>query len=82
MVSGRRRRRISPAARARRALLVDVLAALLLALLVLDLAAGLGVIGFFALPLLAILLLWLGAERLRRSTRSSARRPGRASAAR
>jgi hypothetical protein len=66
MVRRRRRLRISAAARARRALLADALAALLLALLVLELAAGLGVVGFFALPLLATLLLWIAAERLRR----------------
>jgi hypothetical protein len=58
------RRRISPAARARRALLFDSLAAVALAALVLSLAAGLGVIGFFGLPLLVVLLAWIGLERL------------------
>jgi len=58
------RPRISPAARARRALLFDALAAAGLAALVLGLAAGLGVIGFFCLPLLVALLVWIGVERL------------------
>jgi hypothetical protein len=58
------RRRISPAARTRRALLFDSLAAVALAALVLSLAAGLGVIAFFGLPLLIVLLLWVGIERL------------------
>lgn len=62
----RRPLRISPAARARRALLFDALAAILLAVLVLSLAAGLGVVGFFGLPLLLALLLWIGGERLLR----------------
>jgi hypothetical protein len=57
-------RRISPAARARRALLADVLAAVALAVLALNLAAGLGVVGFFGLPLLVAGLLWIGLERL------------------
>jgi hypothetical protein len=58
--------RISPGARARRALLVDSLAAIGLAALALSLAAGLGVIGFFGLPLLVLGLLWIGGERLLR----------------
>jgi hypothetical protein len=56
-------RRISPGARARRRLLVDVLVALVLAVLALSLAAGLGVVGVFALPLLVVGLLWIGVER-------------------
>jgi hypothetical protein len=64
-----RPRRISPGARARRALLADVLAAIALAVLALNLAAGLGVVGFFALPLLAAGLLWIGFERLLRRLR-------------
>lgn len=63
-------RRISPEARARRALLFDVLAAIALAILALSLAAGLGVIGFFGLPLLVAGLLWIGVERLRGRTRA------------
>lgn len=57
-------RRISPAARARRGLLIDVVLAAILALLALELTAGLGVIAFFGLPLLLLGLLWIGAERL------------------
>ncbi|MGN6216069.1 MAG: hypothetical protein ACTHN7_03800 [Solirubrobacterales bacterium] len=57
-------KRITPGARARRDLLVDAIAAALLAALVLSLAAGLGVVAFFALPILLIGLLWIGIERL------------------
>ena len=57
-------RRISPAARARRALLADSLAAIALAAVVLELASGLGVVGFFGVPLLLACLLWIGLERL------------------
>jgi hypothetical protein len=69
-----RRPGITPGARARRALLVDSIAALALAGVVLSLAAGLGVVGFFGLPLLVAGLLWIGAERLlmRRRARRSA----------
>lgn len=66
-------RRISPGARARRALLVDTIAALVLAVIVLSVAAGLGVVGFFGLPLLLLGLLWIGTERL--VARRRARRP-------
>jgi uncharacterized membrane protein len=51
--------------RMRRALLVDALAAIVLAVLVLSLTSGLGVVGFACLPILAAGLLWIGAERLR-----------------
>jgi hypothetical protein len=57
-------RRISPAARARRDLLVDLVVAGLLAVLTLSLASGLGVIAFFGAPLLLVLLLWVCLERL------------------
>ena len=57
-------KRITPGARARRALLIDSIAAALLALLALSLAAGLGVVAFFALPILLLGLLWIGIERL------------------
>jgi hypothetical protein len=66
-------RRLTPGARARRALLVDSIAAAVLAVLALSLAAGLGVVAFFALPLLLVGLLWVGLERLvlrRRSRRT------------
>jgi len=55
---------MTPGARARRALLVDVIAAALIAALALSLTAGLGVVAFFALPLLLLGLLWIVAERL------------------
>lgn len=57
-------KRITPGARARRNLLIDVLAAALLAALALSLAAGLGVVAFFALPILLLGLLWIGIERI------------------
>jgi hypothetical protein len=62
--------RITPGARARRALLIDVVVAALLATLVLSLAAGLGVVAFFALPVFLLGLLWIGVERLVRRFRS------------
>lgn len=55
---------MTPGARARRALVVDVIVAALLAVLALSLTAGLGVVAFFALPLLLLGLLWIAAERL------------------
>jgi hypothetical protein len=57
-------RRISAAARARRALLFDSLAAVVLAALALSLAAGLGVVGFLGLPILISGLLWIAIESL------------------
>jgi hypothetical protein len=57
-------RQLTPGARARRALLVDMILAAIVAAIALSLAAGLGVVAFFALPLLLIGLLWIGAERL------------------
>lgn len=55
---------MTPGARARRALLVDVVVAALLAALVFSFAAGLGVVAFFTLPLLVLGLLWIVVERL------------------
>lgn len=57
-------RRLTPGARARRALLVDVVIAAALAALALSFAAGLGVVAFFALPVLLLGLLWIAVERL------------------
>jgi hypothetical protein len=54
----------SQEARARRALAVDAVLALLLAVVALTLAAGLGVVAFIAVPVLLLGLLWVGAERL------------------
>jgi hypothetical protein len=59
-------RRTTPGARARRALLVDVVLAAAVAALALSFAAGLGVVAFFALPVLLLGLLWIAAERLLR----------------
>ena len=55
-------RDISPGTGARRSLLADLLAALALALLAFQLAAGIGVIGFIALLTTVALLLWIGVE--------------------
>lgn len=55
---------MTPAARARRSLLVDAILAAILAALALSFAAGLGVVAFFALPVLLIGLAWIGIERL------------------
>jgi hypothetical protein len=57
-------RRVTPGARARQALLVDAALALLVALLLLQLAAGLGVVAVIAIPTLLVGLVWLGLERL------------------
>ncbi len=54
---------MTPGARARRALLVDVVAAVALAALALGLAAGLGVVAFVAMPLFLLGLLWVAVER-------------------
>jgi hypothetical protein len=59
-------KRITPGARARRNLLFDTIVAALLATLALSLAAGLGVVAFFALPILLLGLVWIGVERLAR----------------
>ena len=67
---------MTPGARARRALLVDVAAAALIAALVLSLTAGLGVVAFFALPLLLLGLLWIAVERLVVWLRRRRRRDG------
>jgi UPF0716 family protein affecting phage T7 exclusion len=55
-------RDISPGAAARRSLLADFLIALVLALLAIALAAGIGVVGFVAILVLLVLLSWLGIE--------------------
>jgi hypothetical protein len=68
-------KRLTPGARARRALLIDAIAAALLAALVLSLAAGLGVVAFFALPIFLLGLLWIVIERLVRRFRRPAIRP-------
>jgi hypothetical protein len=55
-------RDITPGAAVRRSLLADLLLALAIAALVLQLAAGLGVVGFAALLALLFLLFWIGLE--------------------
>jgi hypothetical protein len=55
-------RDISPGTAARRSLLADSLIAMAVALVALQLAAGVGVVGFFALLVLLILLSWIGLE--------------------
>jgi hypothetical protein len=76
-----RPRRISPAAAARRSLLVDLLVAIVLAALAFQLAAGVGVVGVFALLTLLVLTVWIAIEatmqsasRRRGTTRRAARR--------
>jgi hypothetical protein len=70
------RRRITPGQRARRALLVDAVLAVLLAVLLLQLTAGLGVVAFICLPLLILGLLWIACERLLARVRLRRRRAG------
>jgi hypothetical protein len=60
---------MTPGRRARRALAVDLAVATAVAALVLTLSAGLGVVAFVCLPLLALGLLWVGAEALLRRVR-------------
>ncbi len=57
-------RRLTPGARARRALAVDTALAAALALVLLTQAAGLGIVAAICLPLALLGLLWIGAERL------------------
>ena len=60
-------RDISPGTAARRSLLADSLIAIALALLALQLAAGVGVVGFIALLVLLVVLSWIGLEAAIRS---------------
>jgi hypothetical protein len=70
-------RDISPAARARRSLLADLLAGLLVAVFLIVLSAGIGIVGFVGLVTLLLLASWFGIEllvqlaRRRRSRRHS-----------
>ncbi len=69
----------SPGAAARRSLLADLLAALLITTLAIALAAGIGVVGFLALLAALVLLPWYGVEalvRLLRRRRQRGRQPG------
>jgi len=71
-------RRITPEARARRTLLADAVLALILAFLLLQLAAGLGVVAAIAVPLLLVGLAWIGVKRLVARARLRRRRQTRA----
>jgi hypothetical protein len=51
-------RRVSPAAAARRSLLVDMLLGLAIAIAGIVVAAGIGVVGFFALLCALVLVVW------------------------
>jgi hypothetical protein len=55
-------RDISPGARSRRAFFADLLIAIALATVTILLAAGIGVVGFFALLVLLALSAWIGLE--------------------
>ncbi len=62
-------KRVSPAAAERRALLFDVLIGFAIAIAVIIIAAGIGVVGFFALLCALVLIPWYlieGGMRLRR----------------
>ena len=67
-------RRVSPAAARRRGLLVDVLLGLALGASTLVLAAGIGVVGFFALLCAVVLVPWYLVEGRFRSPRRRRRR--------
>lgn len=67
-------RNVSPAAAARRALLVDVLLGVLVGFLAIVLAAGIGVVGFFALICVLVLLAWYLIEGGIRGARGRRRR--------
>jgi hypothetical protein len=56
-------------AQARRALVIDVVLAAVIAAIALSVAAGLGVIAFFGVPILLVLLLWIGIEKVVRYLR-------------
>jgi hypothetical protein len=62
-------RNVSPAAAARRSLLVDVLLGVAVGILALALAAGVGVVGFFALLCALALVPWHLAEAVVRPAR-------------
>ena len=55
-------RNVSPAAAARRSLLFDACIGILIGIVVVILAAGIGVVGFFALLAALVLVLWYLAE--------------------
>jgi hypothetical protein len=71
-------KRVTPGMRQRRELVVDLAAAAALAALLLSLAAGLGVVAVFAVPVLVLGLAWVGLERLIRYMVRVDRRTGSA----
>jgi cobalamin synthase len=56
-------RNVSPAAAERRSLLFDVVLGLLIGLIAIIIAAGIGVVGFFALLCALVIVLWYLLER-------------------
>jgi peptidoglycan/LPS O-acetylase OafA/YrhL len=73
---------ITPGAAARRSLLVDLIAAVLLAAIGLIVAAGIGIVAVVSLVVLLAIVVWVGVEsavrgilRRRRSRTSGRRRP-------
>ena len=79
---------IRPGAAARRSLLADLVVAILLAVVAVIVAAGIGVVGFASLLVLLAIVAWIGVESALRSvvrrhrSRASARRRPSASRAR
>jgi hypothetical protein len=67
-------RNVSPAAAERRSLLIDALLGVLIALSAIVVAAGIGVVGFFALLCILLLLGWLLVERAARIAARGRRR--------
>jgi hypothetical protein len=74
---GARRAGLAERRRRRRSLAVDVLLAAAVAGVVLAALPGLGVVAWFALPLLLLGLIWIGAERALTARRRRAPRPDR-----
>jgi uncharacterized membrane protein len=62
-------RNVSPAAAERRSLLFDVILGVLIAILAIVVAAGIGVVGFFALLCLLVVVPWYLVEGRFRSVR-------------
>jgi hypothetical protein len=67
-------RNVSPAAARRRSLLVDTLLGIAIGILAIVVAAGIGVVGFFALLCVAVLIPWYLVEGGLRGTRRRRRR--------
>ena len=67
-------RNVSPAAEKRRSLLIDVCMGILVGIVVVIVASGIGVVGFFALLAALILTLWYLVETGLRSARHRLKR--------